>query len=86
MPESRNMFAMNTGSGSARGMLVLVVMIIALGASIPAFVLTFFVPGWAMLVIGAAYGTGLAVLGCVVGGRRLARRGPELLLAVTPRR
>jgi hypothetical protein len=40
---------------------------------------------WATLVIGPVWGLGAALSGHRIGARMLERRGPDLLLAVTPR-
>lgn len=40
---------------------------------------------WATLVIGPVWGLGAALIGHRIGARMLERRGPDLLLAVTPR-
>lgn len=49
-----------------------VVVAAALTSAVPAW-------RWGTLVVGTAYGLGLLAVGVVVGGRRIDRRGPELL-------
>jgi ABC-2 type transport system permease protein len=41
---------------------------------------------WLALPVGLGYGLGAVALGLYIAGDTLDRRGPELLLAVTPRR
>ncbi len=40
---------------------------------------------WATLLVGPVWGLGAALIGRRIGARMLERRGPDLLLAVTPR-
>jgi ABC-2 type transport system permease protein len=86
MPESRNPFATRTGGGTSKGLLSLVVMVGTVVCTAPVYVATYFVPAWAMPPIGLAWGLGAVALGTSVAAGRLSKRGPELLLAVTPRR
>jgi ABC-2 type transport system permease protein len=86
MPESRNPFAMRSGTGTGKSLLMLVVMAATLICTVPLYVAAFFVPAWTVLPIGAAWGLGGALIGTTIAAARLSRRGPELLLAVTPRR
>jgi ABC-2 type transport system permease protein len=91
LPENSNPFAMNSGAGSAKGMLALVAMIgtlaICTPVSVAAYLLTSLAFGpWVTLAFGIAYGVGAAVLGTYIGGSLIDRRGPEILVAVTPRR
>lgn len=89
MPDSRNMFAMSSGQGAERGLLAVVGMIGAPAVSLPVYAAAFFIPGpakWLMAPLGIGWGLGVTAVGCAVGAARLQRRGPELLLAVTPRR
>jgi ABC-2 type transport system permease protein len=86
MPEVRNPFAMRTGTGTVRGLLMLVVMILTLTFTLPVYIAIFFAPTWARIPIGVAWGVIAALIGTTVAASRLAKRGPELLLAVTPRR
>jgi ABC-2 type transport system permease protein len=41
---------------------------------------------WLVLPIGLGYGVAVAWLGTLAAGAILDRRGPEVLMAVTPRR
>jgi purine-nucleoside phosphorylase len=86
MPENRNMFAMNTGSGTAKGLLAFVVMFGGTVASVPIYVAAFFAPSGVELLLGIGWGILVAAGGVAIGGLHLRDRGPELLLAVTPRR
>jgi len=79
-----NPFAATSG-GAAQGCLTAIVSFVGpLLLTLPVVVLTAFTAGapawrWVTLVLGTAYGLGLLATGVVVGGRRLDRRGPELL-------
>lgn len=91
VPESSNPFTMNTGRGTARGLLALVALVATVVITTPFLVLSLLGRGsvlWSWLVVPAGIGYGLAavVLGLYLVGDMLDRRGPELLLAVTPRR
>ncbi len=91
LPDSTNPFALNSASGSAKGMLAVVAMIGTLVLSLPVITAAYLLVGsaygsWAVLVIGVGYGVGAALLGTFAAGSVLDRRGPEVLVAVTPRR
>jgi ABC-2 type transport system permease protein len=91
LPENSNPFAVNSGGGSAKGMISLVAMIGTLIVSMPIAIPVFLVGGsapwtWALLAAGVAYGWGAAWLGTYIAGDVLDRRGPEILAAVTPKR
>ena len=96
LPENTNPFAMNSGGGSAKGLLAAVAMLATAVVSLPlvlaAFLLRSFTIGpalvgpWLVLLIGLAYGVGLVLVGTLLAGSVLDRRGPEVLAAVTPRR
>ena len=91
LPENANPFAINSGGGSAKGMLALVALIGTLVISMPVLVAAFLLGSsaagaWLVLAIGLAYGTAAALLGTYIAGDVLERRGPEVLVAVTPRR
>jgi ABC-2 type transport system permease protein len=91
LPDTSNPFALNSASGSAKGMLALIAMIGTLVISLPvilaAFVLGATIMGsWIVLTLGVAYGLGAALIGTYAAGEVLDRRGPEVLIAVTPRR
>jgi ABC-2 type transport system permease protein len=91
LPENSNPFAVNSGGGSAKGMISLVAMIGTLIIAMPIAIPVFLVGGsapwtWALLVAGVAYGWGAALLGTYIAGDVLDRRGPEILAAVTPKR
>jgi ABC-2 type transport system permease protein len=86
MPESRNMFSMNTGSGTAKGLLAFVVMAVGTLVAVPIYIAAFVLPRSAELVIAVGWGVALAAAGVALGAARLRNSGPELLLAVTPRR
>jgi ABC-2 type transport system permease protein len=86
MPESRNAFSVNSGSGSVKALLALAGMLAAAALASPVLILAAFLPGIVVAVIGIAYGVGMLLTGTYIGGDILERRGPELLVAVTPRR
>ena len=79
-----NPFAATSG-GAAQGCLTAIVSFVGpVLLTLPAAVLAVATGGsvtgrWVALAAGTAYGLGLLVLGVVLGGRRLDRRGPELL-------
>jgi ABC-2 type transport system permease protein len=88
LPETSNPFAVNTGSGMAKGLLSMVAIVGSVVAALP-FAVAAALLGtiwlWLALPAGLAYGFGAAALGCYIGGDVLDRRGPALLSAVTPR-
>jgi ABC-2 type transport system permease protein len=91
LPENTNPFAMNSGGGSTKGMLAIVAMLGTLVLSTPVAVAAFLAgssSGWAwgVLLLGLGYGLGAALLGTSIAGDVLERRGPEVLVAVTPKR
>jgi ABC-2 type transport system permease protein len=90
MPESTNPFALNSGGGSAKGMLAMVAIFGTLIISTPMGVAAFFLTGsagaWLVFALGLGYGLGAARIGTIIAGDLIDRRGPELLIAVTPRR
>lgn len=90
MPESTNPFAMNSGGGSAKGLLSFVAIIVTFALCAPLLLagayLTDGWSAWLILPIGLAYGLGIAMLGTVLAGNLLQRRGPEVLIAITPKR
>jgi ABC-2 type transport system permease protein len=91
LPENANPFAMNSGAGSAKGMLAIVAMLGTLVLSTPVAVAAFLAGSspalsWGVLVLGLGYGVGAALLGTYIAGDALDRRGPEILAAVTPKR
>jgi ABC-2 type transport system permease protein len=91
MADNANPFAMNTGAGSAKGLLSIVALVATAVFSAPIVVAAFLVGtsaswSWAVLALGLGYGIGAAWLGTYIAGDRIDRRGPELLVAVTPRR
>jgi ABC-2 type transport system permease protein len=91
LPENTNPFAMNSGGGSAKGLLAFVAMIGTLIISAPVVVAAFWlgfaaVGAWVVLGLGLVYGVAAAWLGTYIAGDLLERRAPEILIAVTPRR
>ncbi|HEX6498580.1 MAG TPA: ABC transporter permease [Micromonosporaceae bacterium] len=89
LPDTANPFAMNTGGGGARGLLAFVAMLGALALVAPLTAVAVLLPGtlsWLVLPVGVGYGVGAVALGAYIGGDAVDRRGPDLLVAVTPRR
>jgi ABC-2 type transport system permease protein len=91
LPENSNPFAMNSGGGSAKGLLAFVAMIGTLLLCVPVILIAVLageaVTGaWVVLAVGLGYGGAAAWLGTMVGGAMLDRRAPEVLIAITPRR
>jgi ABC-2 type transport system permease protein len=91
LPETTNPFAMSSGSGSAKGLLALLALLGTLALTVPVVVASLLLSGlavgpWIVLGIGLGYGLGAAWLGTYIAGDVLERRGPEILIAVTPRR
>jgi ABC-2 type transport system permease protein len=89
LPDTTNPFAMNAGAGTTRGLLVFVGLLAAAALTSPAIVAGFLLTGgwsWLVTVGGLGYGVAAALVGTYIAGDRLDRQGPELLLAVTPRR
>jgi ABC-2 type transport system permease protein len=91
LPENTNPFAMNSGGGSAKGLFAFLGLIVTLAISTPIVVAAFLFSGlplgpYAVLLIGVAYGSVIAWLGTIIAGSVLDRRGPEILIAITPRR
>src|SRR5205814_4394927 len=86
MPESLNAFSIDSGSGSVKALLALAGMLAAAALASPVLILSAFAPGIVVALVGIAYGAGMLLIGTYIGGDVLERRGPELLVAVTPRR
>lgn len=91
LPENTNPFALNQGGGSAKGLLAIIAMIGTLALCAPVVASMYLFSGafggpWLVAAIGLGYGLGLAAIGTYVAGGVLDRRGPEVLIAVTPRR
>ena len=89
IPESRNAFSVNTGTGGAKAFVAMAGVLMAAALAAPVLVVAGLLHGLlAPLVIPLGIGYGLAALlvGTYIGGDALERRGPELLVSVTPRR
>jgi ABC-2 type transport system permease protein len=86
MPETRNPFAMRTGTATGKSMLMFAVMALTLVGTVPMYILAYVLPRWTVLPLGLVWGLAGAFAGSSIAAARLARRGPELLMAVTPRR
>jgi ABC-2 type transport system permease protein len=90
MPDVNNPFALNSGTGSAKGLLAIAAMLATAVISTPVTLASAFLHGpvasVGVLLIGLAYGGAAMWLGTYIAGDVLDRRGPELLAAVTPRR
>ncbi len=91
MPETSNPFAMNAGRGMAKSLLGFVAMLATMATASPFLIAAVGAGGtaiwaWLALPVGVGYGLGAVALGLYIVGDLLDRRGPELLLAVSPRR
>jgi len=91
MPETSNPFAVNAGRGMAKSLLGFVAMLATLALSGPFLLVAVWLGDtalwtWLALPVGLGYGLGALALGLYIAGDVLDRRGPELLLAVSPRR
>jgi ABC-2 type transport system permease protein len=89
MPESRNAFSVNTGTGGAKAFLAFAGMLLAAAFALPVLLLAAVLHGalaGLILPLGIGYGLTALLVGSYIGGDALERRGPELLVAVTPRR
>jgi ABC-2 type transport system permease protein len=89
-PDSTNPFSVSGGTGGMRGLLAAVGSFGALILQVPLLVFALLTHGLAaglvVLAAGIAYGVAGLVLGTYIAGDILDRRGPEVLVAVTPRR
>ena len=84
-----NVFSVNTGTGGAKAFVAMAGVLMAAALAAPVLVVAGLLHGLlAPLVIPLGIGYGLAALlvGTYIGGDALERRGPELLVSVTPRR
>jgi ABC-2 type transport system permease protein len=91
LPDTSNPFALNNSGGSVKGLFVFAALLGTLILSAPMTIaanLLTSVPGerWLVLVLGLAYGVAVVGVGTAMAGDVLDRRGPQVLLAVTPRR
>jgi ABC-2 type transport system permease protein len=89
LPDSRNAFAVNAGSGSTKGLLALVGMVASVALALPVLLAAALLPRDLVALVlpaGLAWGVAAALLGTYIGGDMLERRGPELLVAVTENR
>jgi ABC-2 type transport system permease protein len=84
LPESTNPFALSTGTGGVRGLASFGPMLLGSALAAPLAVLG--LPDALVLLIGLLAGGALLVAGVLIAGNVLDERGPEVLLAVTPRR
>jgi ABC-2 type transport system permease protein len=86
LPDTTNPFAMGGGSAGAKGLLALGGMLASMALTAPVLVLALFAPGVVALFAGLVWGTVVLGVGTYLAGYRLDLRGPEVLVAVTPRR
>jgi ABC-2 type transport system permease protein len=91
LPDTSNPFALNNSGGSVKGLFVFAALLGTLILSAPMTIaanLLTSVPGeqWMVLVLGLAYGAVMVFFATAMAGDVLDRRGPQVLLAVTPRR
>jgi ABC-2 type transport system permease protein len=83
MPESRNVLAMNAGTGAERGLLSLAALAIIFAISLPALVAAHYFGwqhGWAYAAGGLVWGACWFSAGVALAVRALQRRGPDRLL------
>ena len=88
LPETSNPFAVNSGTGTAKGLLSFLSMIGGGVAAVPVMVATVLLGDawmWLALPVGLGYGFGAAALGAYLAGDVLDHRTPELLSTITPR-
>jgi ABC-2 type transport system permease protein len=88
LPENQNPFAVKTGAGVAKSLLALLAFFGSLALGSPmALGAVALGDTWRVLAlpIGLGYGVVAILIGTVVAGDLIDRRGPELLAAVTPR-
>jgi ABC-2 type transport system permease protein len=86
MPDSSNPFAMGGGSAGMKGLLAMAGMIASVALTGPAVALALLAPPAVALVAALGWGAVVLGVGTYVAGTRLDLRGPEILVAVTPRR
>lgn len=91
LPDSTNPFAMNSGSAGSKGLLAFVAMLGTFLVTAPLAIAAYLSPRWTggalvVLVVGVLYGLAFAWAFTSFAGNILDRRGPEILIAVTPRR
>jgi ABC-2 type transport system permease protein len=91
VPESTNPFAVNAGRGMTKSLLAFVAMLATMAIASPFLIAAVWLGDaavwvWLALPVGLGYGLGAVALGLYIVGDLLDRRGPELLLAVSPRR
>jgi ABC-2 type transport system permease protein len=89
-PDSTNPFSVSGGTAGVRGLLAAVGSFGALVLQVPLLLFALLTHGLAaglvVLAAGVAYGLAGLLLGTYIAGDILDRRGPEILVAVTPRR
>jgi ABC-2 type transport system permease protein len=90
LPNNANPFALNSGAGSAKGMLALVAMFATMLVCLPMVSAAMYLSAttvgpWLILVAGIGYGATAIWLATRLGGALLDRRGPEVLASVTSR-
>ncbi len=89
LPDTTNPFAMSGGSAGAKGLLALVGMFTSAALIAPVLVAALLLDRpWDALALpgGLCWGIALLLLTTHLAGRLLDRRGPEVLVAITPRR
>lgn len=89
LPETSNPFAVSSGAGMAKSLLVFVALVGSVAVGLPMVVaarLLGEVWHWIALPVGVGYGVAAVALGTYLAGDVLDRRMPEVLAAVTPRR
>jgi ABC-2 type transport system permease protein len=89
LPDSANPFALSTGSGPAKGLVAMGALVGTVVLTLPLQILALALHDvwlWIGLPVGVAYAAAAYLVGCGIAGDLLDRRGPELLVAVTPAR
>jgi ABC-2 type transport system permease protein len=89
-PDSTNPFAVGGGTGGLRGLFAMAGSLATLLLLAPLLLFAVFThgpaAGLAVLAAGVAWGVAGLLIGTHIAGGILDRRGPEILVAVTPRR
>jgi ABC-2 type transport system permease protein len=86
LPDTANPFATDRGTAGPKGFLALAGMLTSFALSAPVLLVALVAPPLVTLPLGLAWGAAVMLGGTYLAGQRLDLRGPEILMAVTPRR